>query len=302
VIGRIYARAWGESDAAAQAIFEHYMPRFAGDALPESAAGVAVGLADRIDTLAGLFAAGLQPTGTRDPFALRRTAVGLIQVLVARRLRADLRLWLARAGESLPIPLPQESLQTCLQFVAARHEALLLAEGRRYDVVAAVLAAQGHDPAGAAQAVAELGEAVAAPGWPLVLQAYARCARILPRPSAQESKEGRGIVPRPTAEESKEGRGISRAQKGDERLGLEPLEMDAERALLAAIEKIRRPIGSVGELVRSLQALVAPITEFFDKILVMDEDKAKRTNRLALVQRVVELADGIADLSKLEGF
>ena len=85
VVGRYYAIDSGESKEVARAIFEHYLPRSAEDALPESPAGIAVALADRLDSLTGLFAAGLAPTGTRDPFALRRAALGVIQILLSAR-------------------------------------------------------------------------------------------------------------------------------------------------------------------------------------------------------------------------
>jgi glycyl-tRNA synthetase beta subunit len=213
----------------------------------------------------------MQPSGARDPFALRRTAVGLIQILVQRGLRFDLRRWLVLAGENLPLPFGDDARRACLEFITARQEALLLSEGHRYDVVAAVLAAQSADPAGAASAVSELEAAVGDPGWPPVLQAYARCARIV------------------------------RAEKVDVRVQDKLFETEAERVLWAAVEKLEPP-GSVDELVADLKSLVPPITEFFDKVLVMDADPAKRANRLALVQRVVDLAEGLADLSKLEGF
>jgi len=273
VIGRIYAREWwGEPEAVAQAIFEHYLPRFAGDALPESAAGAAVGVADRLDTLAGLFAVGLQPTGARDPFALRRTAIGLVQILVSRGLRFDLEVWLRQAGAWLGDAFSEDALRACLEFIAARQEALLLAEGYRHDVVTAVLAAQGHDPAGAARAAAALTAAIQEPDWLPVLQAYARCARIV------RNEKVHGVV---------DPRRLSQPE---------------ERTLFAALENTPRPIDSVPTLVGSLRALVPPITAFFDEVLVMDPDAKVRADRLALVQRVVELADGIADLSKLEGF
>ncbi|HMK09825.1 MAG TPA: glycine--tRNA ligase subunit beta, partial [Anaerolineales bacterium] len=272
VLGRIYALERGEAEAVAQAIFEHHLPRFAGDALPESLAGITVGLADRLDTLAGLFGAGMQPSGARDPFALRRTAVGLVQILVARGLRADLERWLDFAARRLPWADVEKTVEDCLQFIAARQEAVLLAEGRRYDVVAAVLAAQRTDPAGAARSVRELEQAVVEAGWPPLLQAYARCARIV------------------------------RGQKVDGQAQPARYVMEAEKNLHAALDKVRLPLPSVGSLVTALKALVPPITEFFDKVLVMDEDSALRANRLALVQRVVSLADGLADFSKLEGF
>jgi glycyl-tRNA synthetase len=271
VLGRIYARESGESEAVAEAIYEHHLPRFAGDALPQTAPGVAVGIADRLDTLAGLFLAGLQPTGARDPFALRRCALGLVQILVTWKLRVDLAQWLDQAARDIPLPFSDEALRACLEFVVARHEAALLAGGRRYDVVAAVLAAQGHDPAGAAMAVPELEEAVNDLDWPPVLQAYARCARIVRGQTVDGSVDGRLF------------------------------ETDAERGLLAGVDKIGKP-ATVGELVMALRTLVPPITAFFDKVLVMDESPELRANRLALVQRVVSLADGIADFSKLEGF
>jgi glycyl-tRNA synthetase len=287
VIGRIYAREWGEPEPVAQAVYEHYLPRFSGDTLPESAAGAAVGLADRLDTLAGLFAAGMQPTGTRDPFGLRRTAIGLIQILVARDLHLDLADWLAQAGGLLPIEFPEESREACLRFVAARHEALLLADGHRHDVVQSVLEVQGRNPAGASRAASELGAAVQAQDWPPVLQAYARCARIIPRPTSKDSKERRGITK-------------GQAVDGAADPGL--FDEEAERGLFKALEGSPRPAASVAELLGTLRALVPPITTFFDKVLVMSEDPAQRRNRLALVQQVVSLAENVADLSRLEGF
>ncbi len=113
ILGRYYALASGESEAVGEAIFEHYLPRFAGDLLPKTCPGLAVGLADRLDTLAGLFAAGMAPTGARDPFAQRRAALGLVQALITQNVSFDLRRGLESAAALLPISIDSESLSAC---------------------------------------------------------------------------------------------------------------------------------------------------------------------------------------------
>jgi glycyl-tRNA synthetase len=127
--------------------FEHYLPRFSGDALPQLKAGLAVGIADRLDTLAGLFAAGLAPTGARDPFAQRRAALGLVQALIAQDLDFDLDQALKQVAiPALPIPASAENQAACLQFIVERLRNLLLEQGFRYDVVDAVLSGTGANP------------------------------------------------------------------------------------------------------------------------------------------------------------
>jgi glycyl-tRNA synthetase len=274
-MGRYYARQSGEPEAVAEALYDYYLPRFAGDGLPSTRAGLAVGLADRLDTLLGLFAVGLQPTGTRDPFGLRRTAIGLIQCLVGAGQRFDLRQALEQARPLLKaVDVSHEAIESCLAFIAARHEALLLAEGKAHDIVQAVLHSQAHDPAGARRAVEDFEQAVRDPQWPTTLQAFARCVRILRTAPA----------PVPSTKD---------------------LQHPAEKALeagLARAESTARAAGSVEDFLRVFRPLVPPITSFFEDVLVMSEDRAERDARLALLARVVSLADGVADFSKLEGF
>jgi glycyl-tRNA synthetase len=274
-MGRIYARRAGEPEDVAEAIFEHYLPRYAGDRLPETLPGLTVGLADRLDTLMGLFAAGLQPSGARDPFALRRAAIGLVQILTSHAIRFDLRIGLKDAAAGLPIAVAEDDLANCLAFIVARQQAWMLAEGHRHDAVEAVLAAQGHDPAGSAQAVPALEEWIGRTDWDEILQAYARCVRI--------TRGVQAIGP----------------------FSSKHLREEAERQLHQALEtaeKTPRGQGSVPDLFNTFMPLIPPITQFFDDVLVMDEDLDLRMNRLALLQRIVELAEGVADLSKLEGF
>jgi homotetrameric cytidine deaminase len=145
---------------------------------------------------------------------------------------------------------------------------------KRFDAVASVLAAQAHNPAGASLAVEALERATGSPDWPATLQAFARCVRIL-----------RGLPVDPGASG--------------------PFTHPAESALDAALKKAeagqRRP-GSVEDFLGAMRPLVPAITSFFEDVLVMSEDPAERRSRLALVRRVAALADGVADLSRLEGF
>ncbi|HIC92941.1 MAG TPA: glycine--tRNA ligase subunit beta, partial [Anaerolineae bacterium] len=179
VMGREYALLSGEEPAVAEAIFEHYLPRFAGDRLPEGRPGIVVGLADRLDSLCGLFAAGLVPTGSADPYGLRRAALGVVQVLIGREISLDLREALAEAAKLLPVAADEEVLREVLAFVEGRLRVLLLEEGFRHDVVDAVLAERGHDPFLAYRTVRAFVPWVARDDWMDLLNAYARCVRIV---------------------------------------------------------------------------------------------------------------------------
>ena len=282
IMGRIYALRAGEPTPVADAIYEHYLPRYAGDAVPRSMPGLVVGLADRMDTLAGLFAAGLAPTGNKDPFAQRRAALGLVQNLIAWDLDFDLRAGLQAAAARLPIPAGGQSQSDCLTFVIERLRNALLEQGFRYDVVEAVVSAQGANPAGAARAARALTAWVARPDWGTILPAYARCVRI-----TREFKESFSLGPDAF---------------------LEPEEHDLYQALLQAESSLSRSDGtlhtriSVDAFLNSFVPMIPVINRFFDKVLVMDENPRLRQNRLGLLQRIAALADGKADLSKLEGF
>jgi glycyl-tRNA synthetase len=274
-MGRQYALQSGEPPAVAEAILEHHLPRYAGDRLPVTLPGLVVGMADRLDTLVGLIAAGHMPTGARDPFALRRAAIGVVQNLIASGIRFDLRRSLAQAAETLPFKAPDDSVEACMAFIRARLQAFLLGEGHRHDAVEAVLVAQTHDPASVAQAVEALERWRARDDWPILLQAYARCARI------------------------------TRGEK--ERFTLNPDHFieAGERSLYRALETAKdksRAAGSVDDFFNAFLPMIPEITSFFEDVLVMDEDETLRHNRLALLQEIVALAEGELDLSRLEGF
>ena len=283
VIGREYALAAGEPPEIAAAIFEHYLPRFAGDETPKSKTGLTVGLADKLDSLMGLFAAGLAPTGNKDPFAQRRAALGLVTNLLAWNLDFDLRPALDAAAENLPIEASPKARKACLNFIVERLRHILLDEGYRYDVVDAVLAAQGHNPARAAQAVRELSEWVAREDWEKILPAYSRCVRITRSAVSGQPPAGNG------------------AFSVSPELLTEPAERDLFAALQTA-EAAERAPGSVNDLFAAFTPMIPAIDRFFEEVLVMAEDKAVRENRLTLLARIAALAEGVADLSKLEGF
>ncbi len=274
-VGRLYALQAGEPQPVAHAIYEHYLPRAAGDAVPESKPGIVLGIADRLDTLMGLFAVGIRPTGGGDPYGLRRAALGLIQILVDHGLGFDLRRGLRLAAAELPVEASEEASSSAFEFVVGRQERLLREQGFPYDVVAAVLAEQGHNPAGVVAAVEALRGWTSREDWPDLLNAYARCARIT--------------------------RGLEVQGKVLPELLSEPAEVALNEALDTA-EAVSRRSGSVDDLFKVFQPLVPAISAFFDEVLVMAEDPAVRQNRLRLVQRVVTLAEGVADISRLEGF
>ena len=275
VMGRAYALRAGEPPAVAQAIEQHYWPQAAGDPLPESAAAAAVALADRLDTLCGLFALGLVPTGSADPFGLRRAALGVVQILLGRTQALDLRSALTVCAACQPLAVGAAAQQDALAFIAGRLRGVLLEAGHRHDVVEAVLAAKAHDPYAAQQAAAQLSAWLVRAEWAPLLEAFARCARM--------TRELDGTTPvLPAA--------LQHAA-----------EQDLWRGLQAA-EAACAQHSSVDGLLRALQPLAPLVVKFFEDVLVMDEDAAVRSNRLGLLQRVAALGTGIADLAKLEGF
>lgn len=278
VMGREYALKSGERPEVAQAIFEHYLPRFAGDALPQTKIALAVGLADRLDSLAGLFAVGLIPTGSADPYGLRRDALAMVQNLLAHEIPFSVEKGLGKAAQLLPVEASSDALSEALDFVVERLRGYLRDEGFRYDVVDAVLAERGDDPFRARQGVDDLSRWLAREDWDYILDNYARCVRI--------------------------------TRDFEERFTLSPNRFvePAEEELYASYKEAREritPQSSVDEFLTAFLPLVDVIERYFAResgVLVMAEDKAIRENRLAQLQHTAALADGIVDLSRVEGF
>ncbi len=271
VLGEIYARETGTDAEVALALREHYLPRYAGDATPTLELGRVVGLCDRLDSLAGLFAIGLKPTGSADPYGLRRTALGLVALLVEGKVSIDLRPFLTQAIGLQPVSCDSEKVANeILSFVADRLLIWLKDKGLRHDVVEASVSARSHDPYGAFQSATALQEAVHRPDWLSTLQSYSRCGRIT---------------------------------KDLEALPLQPerYKEPSVAALYQALEGVGQ-VGEVPELVSALESLRPRVEAFYDDVLVNDPDLVIRSARQALVQKIVSLAEGVADLSRLEGY
>ncbi len=165
VMGKYYARNSGESEEVAVGLFDYYLPRTTEDPLPESKSAMVVGLADRLDSIVGLFAVGLIPTGNKDPFALRRAAIGLVSILMGKELDFDLREALVEAGKVQKVTVTDEVIEKALAFITGRMHNILLDEGYRYDVVEAIEAVHAKNPGLAKPMVETLNEWVEKPIW-----------------------------------------------------------------------------------------------------------------------------------------
>jgi glycyl-tRNA synthetase len=277
VIGRYYAIASGESPEVAQAIEDHYHPRYPGDTPPESRVGFAISVADRLDSLAGLFCAGIRPRSTSDPFGLRRDAIGLLTCLIHQGQPFSLRKGLTQAADTLPLKVDAEKVSDACEFVLRRLEIQLKDEGFRPDVVTAVIEEGGDDPAEIRKTVDTLNRAVGAEDWANTFNAYSRCKRIvrdldaLPLSASEDSEPATAAL-------------------------LKAYE-DSQATMITPTQK-----ASAETLVRELLNLKAPINRFFDDVLVMAEDPKLKNARLSLLQHIANLPVGIADLSRLEGF
>ena len=278
VMGSYYAAASGETPQVAQAIGQHYQPRFAGDALPDTTVGKLVALADKLDTICGLFAVGQGPTGSSDPFALRRSAIGIVNML-----EAGLHISLAAAiDESLAsfaaqgVAFDAAAVRAeVVDFFVTRTKVMLRDGGVNADTIDAVLAAGVEEPAVVSQRAHALEDARAndAETFDNLATAYAR-ANNLRKPELGEDV--------------------------DDALLTEP-----ERALAGAVATAEQAVASAlasddfAAALSQLAALRAPIDGFFADVMVMDEDAALRDNRLRLLNRFVAVFANVADFGKM---
>ncbi len=269
IMGRHYARRGGESEAIANALEEQYSNA------PASLPGLALGLVDRLDSLVGLFAVGKAPKATTDPFAQRRAAIGVVELLATRGLRFDLRGAVERVAAVQPVEVSKQARQEVLDFIQRRLEQWLLDQGYPHDVVQAAIAARGSDPAGALETAEQLAAVVEGESFQATLTAFARPARITRGKSVQDQVN-------PALFEHEEEHGL---WKGYSKAALVLDEQSDFNALLQSLDELRPTIDA-----------------FFEKVFVMAEDEAVRGNRLALLQRVAALPRGIADLSQVRGF
>jgi len=269
IMGRHYALRSGEGEDVAYAIEGHYRNN------PSSLAGLVVGLADRLDSLVGLFAVGKAPKGSADPFAQRRAAIGVVELLANRDLRFDLRAAIDLVASTQLVEVSEKAKKEVLVFIRRRLEQWLLDQKIRHDVVQASLAARGHDPAGAFESAQQLHSAADDDAFQVTLTAYSRTARIT--------------------------RGKSLLDEVNPAL----FEQEQEHQLWEVYNQANKALdhhSDFNALLIQLAVLRAPIDDFFNNVFVMAKDEAIKANRLALCKRVASLTDGIVDLSEVQGF
>lgn len=277
VMGREYALLDGETKAVAQAIDEHYMPRFAGDSQPASVAGRIVSLADKIDTIVGTFSRGLIPTGSQDPFALRRQALGIVNMLKEAQYHISLSQLVVKAMELLKIADAgqQAKLQNDVaDFMKLRLKNVLADAGIRYDVVDAVFVTV-DDIYGVFLRAQAVNEAVKQ-DMEKTIQAFVRTGNI-----ARKAED------------------VQAAVEAD--LLAEQVEKDLCKAYEDAAAKVEKAVAAqdYAGAIATLSQLAAPIDAFFDGVMVMDKDEKIKNNRLGLLKLVDNLVCQVADFSKI---
>jgi len=282
IMGRYYAIHDGESDEVAQAIAEHYAPQGPNDTCPTNPVGVSVSLADKIDSLVGFFAIDEKPTGSKDPFALRRAALGVIRLILENDLRLPL-LTVFRTSAKL-YEFTGDPADDLLAFFADRLKVHLKERGVLHDRIDAVFALGGEDDLLRLMArVDALTEFLATDDGGNLLTAYRRAANIL---KIEEKKDGRAYD-----------------AGADAGLFEQPEETALHDALVQAGTAIASAVGEedfTGAM-KAVAGLRAPVDAFFDQVTVNADDAALRENRLKVLNQIRTALEGVADFSKIEG-
>ncbi len=276
-MGGHYARLSGEDSGVAAAVSEHYSPRFAGDSPPATLPGAVVSLADKLDTLVSCFGLGLIPSGSQDPYALRRSALGIASILKAHNLTISLSCLVGIALAEVAAMVPRqedEVLHDVHDFLLQRARYLLAGEDLRYDVVDAVFGSSAEDLPGLSARARVLQDKLDTPELTELLLPFTRAANL--------AKNIAPILPQPAL-----------------------FSNDAERNLhndvCRALEKIEdaAPAGDYMAVFTALASLGRPIDAFFTEVMVMVDDEKIRNNRLALLSQVKNAFLSLGDLSKI---
>lgn len=278
-MGRYYALHDGESEVVAKAIEDQYLPAHAGDALPTQPIGQALSLAEKLDTLIGIFAIGQRPSGAKDPFALRRAALGVVRILIERNLDLNLYELLGLAASQLADRADTEpAIDEVFDFIMERLPGYYAERGIPTDVVEAVLAIR-----------------------PLKLNDFDR--RVQAVKSFRTLPEAESLA----AANKRIANILRQAGGGKEReISAEILKEPAERRLFEALREAEAdtaPLFASGRYEQALHRLAAlrePIDTFFDEVMVMSEDDFERENRLAILARLSELFLSTADIARLQ--
>ncbi len=284
VVGGLYAHAQGEPEPVAQAIYDHYLPQSMEDACPRSVIGAVVSLADKLDSVASGFAVGLEPTGSSDPFALRRAGNGTVKVLVELALPIPLRGLVEKAINSLDVKWAKPKVEVFASVVSFLEERLRYYlesfRGMRYDTVRAVLAAGWDVPADAARRAEALEKIRDSADFEALFVAAKRIKNILAKSAGEKDWEPGEVDPALLAAEEEKALAKSFGE------------------IAETVEKHRQE-GHYEQALKSIAKLRQPVDMFFDKVLVMAEDANLRRNRLRLLGKLDELFSSLAKFSEM---
>ena len=279
IMGRYYARHDGEPDAVAEALDDYYRPRFAGDGLPGNAVAQALAIADRLDTLLGIFAIGQIPTGDKDPYALRRAALGVLRILIEKKLDLALRPLLEQAAAEFDAGIKAaDAVEPVLGFILDRLHAWYRDKGIKADVLEAVLSLRPDNPLDIDQRIQAVNRFRALPEAESLAAANKRIGNIL--------KKVEGALP--------------------ETIDTAKLVEAREKALFDALDDLAADVQTLlqdnryEDALARLAQLRDPVDRFFDEVMVMADDEALRNNRIALLGRLHGLFLQVADISRLQ--
>ena len=276
VMGREYAKVSGDNDVVANAIFEHYLPRFSGDILPTTDAGTVIAIADKMDSIAGFFAIGIQPTGSQDPYALRRQALGIINILMDKNVSISLKNIIDYALSNygnLEFDKARVSLEI-LEFFNQRIKNIFSEMGIRYDVIDAVISSDIDDVSDMYNRAKELNMWIEKDEIVEILTAFNRVSTLAQKSELSEVKE-------------------------------EYLQADEEKVLYGEFKKVKDIVKSSidkKEYSKALDEFIVlknPIDNLFETVMIMDKDENIKNNRLALLKQVYDTMLLICDLSKI---
>jgi glycyl-tRNA synthetase beta chain len=279
VMGYYLAQHEGLDNEIAEAMREQYLPRFSGDVLPQTKTGMAVAIADKLDTLVGIFGIGQKPTGDKDPYALRRATLGILRIIIGQKLPLDMAtlvdVSLATFGTMLKDSASVRG--DVLEFIQGRYRAMYQEQGIDTPVILSVLAVNPTRPLDVEQRIQAVAAFRARPEAAALAAANKRVGNILGKLS--------GAAPESISEAA--------------------LQQDEERALFTSLQQAIKDIGPQGQtqdyaaVLGRLAALREPVDAFFDKVMVMADDEALRNNRLAMLARLRGLFLQVADISEL---
>ena len=276
IMGRDYAKVSGENEEVCQGIFEHYLPRFAGDILPETNTGIALSIADKLDSIAGFFAIGIKPSGSQDPYALRRQALGILSILLDRKLSVNLNNLINAALDNYSnLEFNKEEVASqIVEFFVERVKNLFKDLGIRYDVIDAVLNNNLDDISDIHTRALELNRWLQKDELVEMLTAFNRVATLAEKATTDIVKE-------------------------------DLLKEDAEIKLYNGFKEIKSNVESLlldkkyNEALDAFATLRPLVDNLFDNVMVMDKDEAIKENRLGLLKQIYSTMLTICDLSKI---